>query len=187
MAVKQPARRNGSVGYRPDRAARLWRHRAGRDFGLAVLAAAGLLAGGCSYQLGSMVGPDEDGKAATTGSLGRRGIPMATPVRREATENHQAEANALPGEADLAVARTAIAEALGKTGTTASASWENPATGARGTVTPLTAAYKDDGRTCRDFLASHVRDGHETWLEGGACRVAPGRWEVKRLKPWKRA
>ncbi|MBK5959855.1 hypothetical protein CCR97_16830 [Rhodoplanes elegans] len=142
----------------------------------------GLLGGGCAYQLGSLGGKDEDSSLAATGALGARA----------ATGGHvgstvaPAEA-ALPGEADLALARTAIAEALGKSGTTTSSSWENPTTGARGTVTPITSAYKEDGRTCRDFLASHVRDGAETWLEGGACRSGPGRWEVKRLKPWKRA
>ncbi len=41
----------------------------------------------------------------------------------------------------------------------ASLPWENPETGARGTVTPLAAAYTQDGSTCRDFLASYVRDG----------------------------
>lgn len=149
---------------------------------------AGLLTGGCSlsYQLGSLIGKDEEAAdPAATGALGgRRGPAAALP--RNAAEPQPSGA-VLPGEADLAVARTAIAEALGRSGTTVSSSWENPATGARGTVTPITAVYKEAGRTCRDFLASHVRDGAETWLEGGACRTAPGRWEVKRLKPWKRA
>ncbi|MFD2183452.1 RT0821/Lpp0805 family surface protein [Rhodoplanes azumiensis] len=141
----------------------------------------GVLGGGCAYQLGSLGGKDEDSSLAATGALGARAA-----AGHVGSAGTPAEA-ALPGEADLAVARTAIAEALGKSGTTASASWENPTTGARGTVTPITSAYKEDGRTCRDFLASHVRDGAETWLEGGACRVGLGRWEVKRLKPWKRA
>ncbi|RAI42965.1 hypothetical protein CH341_16830 [Rhodoplanes roseus] len=134
------------------------------------------------------MGKDEEPvKGGVTGSIGSRRVPgVAASGAAPASVATQAEA-AMPGEADLAVARSAIAEALGKSGTTTSSSWENPATGARGTVTPITAAYKDEGRTCRDFLASHVRDGNETWLQGGACRIAPGRWEVKRLKPWKRA
>lgn len=186
MADLQPDLGPEPTVYRPGRSRRLWQRRAFRAAGGCLAVAAGLLVGGCSfsYQLGSLMGKDEDQKGLT-GTLGARRALMPT-ARTDAFAGTQAEAT-LPGDGDLAVARTAIAEALGKSGTTASASWENPATGARGTVTPLTAAYKDEGRTCRDFLASHVRDGNETWLEGGACRIAPGRWEVRRLKPWKRA
>ena len=54
-------------------------------------------------------------------------------------------------------------------------------------VTPLTAAYTQDGFTCRDFLASVVRDTAETWLQGEACRVHHGKWVVRSMKPWKRA
>ena len=44
--------------------------------------------------------------------------------------------------------------------------WENPTTGARGTVTPLSTAYSNNGTTCRDFLASYVRNGSEV-LDAG--------------------
>ena len=44
--------------------------------------------------------------------------------------------------------------------------WENPSTGARGTITPLAAAYNQDGMTCRDFLASYVRNGAEVLAAG---------------------
>ena len=54
-------------------------------------------------------------------------------------------------------------------------------------VTPLAAAYTQDGFTCRDFLASVVRDEAEAWLQGEACRVHHGKWVVRSLKPWKRA
>ncbi len=64
--------------------------------------------------------------------------------------------------------------------------WENPHTGARGTVTPLAAAYSQDGTTCRDFLASYVRNGAESWLQGEACRGRQGRWEVRQMRPWRR-
>ena len=63
--------------------------------------------------------------------------------------------------------------------------WENPSTGARGTVTPLATAYNQDGATCRDFLASYVKDGSESWLQGEACRAARGKWEVRKMRPWK--
>jgi len=76
---------------------------------------------------------------------------------------------------------------LGKGGKTASMPWENPRTGARGTITPLASAYSQEGLICHDFLASYVRDGSASWLEGEACRATPGRWEVRKLKPRQRS
>ena len=64
--------------------------------------------------------------------------------------------------------------------------WENPETGARGTVTPIATAYNQDGFICRDFLASYVSNSTESWLQGEACRLHQGRWEVRNLKPWQR-
>jgi surface antigen len=90
-----------------------------------------------------------------------------------------------PAEADLAIARAALSEVLAKGGKHASMPWENPQTGARGTVTPLPSAQGQDGAACRDFLASYVKDGNESWLRGEACRAARGKWEVRNLRPWK--
>jgi surface antigen len=64
--------------------------------------------------------------------------------------------------------------------------WENPETGARGTVTPIASVYNQDGFTCQDFLASYVRAGSsQDWMRGEACRIHQGNWEVRSLKPWK--
>lgn len=91
-----------------------------------------------------------------------------------------------PSEADLAYARAAASEVLAKGGKDASHPWENPSTGARGSVTPLTNAYTTNGTTCRDFLASYVKDKAETWLQGEACKFN-SRWEVRSMKPWRKA
>jgi surface antigen len=64
--------------------------------------------------------------------------------------------------------------------------WENPQTGVRGTITPIAAVYRDNGAECRDFLASYVHDKAEAWMQGEACRIGAGRWEVRSLKPWRR-
>jgi surface antigen len=92
-----------------------------------------------------------------------------------------------PTETDLAFARNAASDVLTKGDKDASQPWENPETGARGSVTPLAQAYASDGRTCRDFLASYVNGNNESWLQGAACQVGrEGRWEIHTLKPWRR-
>ncbi|RJF70651.1 RT0821/Lpp0805 family surface protein [Rhodopseudomonas palustris] len=92
-----------------------------------------------------------------------------------------------PSEADLALARIAASDVLTKGGKDSSQPWENPATGARGSVTPIAAAYTAEGRSCRDFLASYVKEGSESWMQGAACRSAQGLWEIRSLKPWRRS
>ena len=92
-----------------------------------------------------------------------------------------------PTESDLAFARTAASDVLTKGDKDSSQPWQNPETGARGSVTPLAQAYANgDGRTCRDFLASYVNGRTESWLQGAACQASHGRWEIHTLKPWRR-
>jgi surface antigen len=92
----------------------------------------------------------------------------------------------VPTESDLAFARNAVSDVLTKGDKDSSQPWENPETGARGSVTPLAQAYPaDDGRTCRDFLASYVNGKTESWLQGAACQTGHGRWEIHTLKPWR--
>lgn len=132
----------------------------------------GLLAGatgGCAFQLDSMKGEDKTGSAVAARSEGAK--PGSSPNM---------------AEGDLAIARAAASEVLARGGKDASLPWENPETGARGTVTPIASAYTQDGFVCRDFLASYVKDGTEAWIRGEACRQHKGRWEVRALKPWQR-
>ena len=125
----------------------------------------GLSSGGCSLSR-----PDAYARmrpADVTGSLSKQ--PATPPV---------------PTESDLAFARTAASDVLTKGDKDSSQPWENPQTGARGSVTPLAEAYSSDGRTCRDFLASYVNGRSESWLQGAACKANHGRWEIHTLKPW---
>ena len=128
----------------------------------------GLSSGGCSLSR-----PDayaKMGAADVTGSLAKQqGTPPA------------------PTESDLAFARTAASDVLTKGDKDSSQPWENPETGARGSVTPLSQAYSaEDGRTCRDFLASYVNGRAESWLQGAGCKAGHGRWEIHTIKPWTR-
>jgi surface antigen len=138
-----------------------------------------LMAGGCSlsYRLDSFWSKST-GEAETTGSIVARGISSKTS----------------PSEQDLEVARAVARDAFARGGKDVSTSWENPRTGAHGTITSIASAYNQDGGTCRDFLASYVRGASESWLRGEACKsqndVKKGTqkdiWEVRGLRPWKR-
>jgi surface antigen len=94
---------------------------------------------------------------------------------------------ASPTDADLAFARNAASDVLTKGAKDSSQPWENPATGARGSVTPIATSYIADGRTCRDFLASYVNGDSERWLQGAACQTGHGGWDIHTLKPWNRS
>jgi len=165
---------------------------------LGVLVGLGLLVGGCSfsYQLGSLFGKDDE----TTQSAEPKAPeePAADPAKP--AEKSEFTGSIWPtltaatsgplkefAEADMAAATAAAAAVLSDGRKDASAPWENPRTGARGTVTPLAAAYQQDGFTCRDFLASFVNASKEAWVQGEACRVHHGKWVVRSFKPWKRA
>jgi surface antigen len=147
---------------------RAWR--LGALGGVLILA---LTAGGCStsYQLGSLLGKD-DVKTDATGSA------TARPVVSDAVV-------ILPRDGDLAMAKRAAVQVLASGSSDASIPWENPNTGARGTVTPLASAYQQGGNLCHDFLASYVRGNQESWYQGGACRAGKT-WEVTAIRPLRR-
>src|SRR5215510_13217004 len=90
-----------------------------------------------------------------------------------------------PNGLDHASARAAASAVLSRGEKDTSMPWENPRTGTRGTVTPIATAYTQDGRTCRDFLASFVMGNPQSWLQGEACKQQQGEWEVRTLKPWR--
>ena len=96
-------------------------------------------------------------------------------------------ANELPPDSDLVFTKAAVSQVLNRAGNSASEPWENPRSGARGTVTPITTAYTQAGQTCRDFLASYVNGNSQAWLQGAACKQQKGAWEVRSMKPWKRS
>lgn len=136
---------------------------------MAILILIGGGAGGCSLSRVDAFAKMDD--KDVTGSIG------ATRVNA-----------VMPTESDLAFARNAASDVLTKGDKDSSQSWENPQTGARGSVTPLAQAYSgEDGKTCRDFLASYVNGAVENWLQGAACKTGRGRWEIQTLTPWRKS
>ena len=133
-----------------------------------------LCGGGCSLsgQFDSLFGEKSD----NTDNTGSITPPLGTK-----------EAAQLPPAADLAYARAAVSAVLRRGEKDTSMPWENPGTGTRGTVTPITSSYMQDGQPCRDFLASFVSRSSQAWLQGEACKQQQGEWEVRTFKPWKRS
>jgi surface antigen len=119
--------------------------------------------------------------------MARNDGPFAKMMGSGVTGSIAAGSDKHPTDSDLAFARNAASDVLTKGDKDTSQPWANPETGARGSVTPLAEAYTDDGRTCRDFLASYVNGKSESWLQGAACRSKHGRWEVHSWTPWRRS
>jgi hypothetical protein len=173
---------------------------------LGAMLALGLFASGCAMSGGPMSGglggmfakhqKTDDVQATALASEDVTSSASAPTLRASAAVS----TSGLPQETDLVFARIAIVEVLQRGSKEVSAPWENPSSGARGTVTPIASAYARDGDTCHDFLASYVRrQGPERWLQGQACRgkagakedtkqgTKQGAWEVKSLRPWTRS
>lgn len=129
----------------------------------------GLALGGCSmsYQMGGLFDKTE-AKVETTGSV---------------AANTAAKQSAKPDESDLARAKQAASDLFARGTKDGSQPWDNPTTGASGTVTPM--AYAQAGAACRDFLASYVKGEAELWYQGDACKNGR-RWEVRSFKPLRR-
>ena len=107
--------------------------------------------------------------------LGKMGMPMSKRV-------------AGGGHTIIAFARNAASDVLTRGDKDSSQPWHNPQSGAHGSVTPIANSYADDdGRSCRDFLASYVNGSTERWLQGSACRTPRGHWEIHTLKAWKQS
>ena len=128
----------------------------------------GLGAGGCSFSRNEQSAYAKVDDSDLTGSIAR-------PAK-----------DTSPTETDLAFTRNAASDVLSKGDKDSSQHWENPETGARGSVTPIAQSYAaEDGRKCRDFLASYVNGSTESWLQGAGYQSGRGRWEIHTLKPWR--
>jgi surface antigen len=153
-----------------------------------ALTVAGLAVGGCSfsYQLGSLFGKDDEAApkgASITGSTST----LTPPALKTSAVPNGSNAALGVADADIALATAAATKMFATGSKGASMPWENPATGARGTVTAVAEEYRQDGFICREFLASFVTTARDSWLQGEACRFPQGQWVVRSLKPWKSA
>ncbi|MGP1395272.1 MAG: RT0821/Lpp0805 family surface protein [Inquilinaceae bacterium] len=80
--------------------------------------------------------------------------------------------------ADQAAANQAAQRAFETSPSGTTASWQNPDSGNRGTITPQSAYTNNQGRPCRNFTQTIYVDGQAQTANGTACRNADGTWTV---------
>jgi surface antigen len=102
-----------------------------------------------------------------------------------------AQADGLPfsptlDEEDMRRQRAALSTALDPQGNGGLVRWENPDSGAKGTFAPVGNAFLAQHDICRVFVTSVAEKSREDWFEGTACRINPGEWRMRDVKPWKR-
>jgi len=139
--------------------------------------------GACSMtmELGSFLSDKDEkpAKVAQSAKADNRDVTGSLALQSKKTER----ANGGHHTIDWQFTSAALKEALGQSDESASIPWQNPKAGTRGTVTPVASAYIKEGFACRNFIASHVGGGHESWYEGTACRVHRGEWEIRSARP----
>ncbi len=132
--------------------------------------AAGLIAlsaGACSFSFG-VVGLDEAEPQATGSIAAKAPAPLSPDLDEE----------------DWRRAKAALAVALDPQGPGTQVSWDNPASGRKGTFTPKSAPFVQNDLICRSFSAL-ITGASAPSLEGTACRPSGGEWAVKDVKPVK--
>lgn len=148
---------------------------------LAAMLAFGSGACAMTMELGSFLS-DKEEKPATVAQTDKGDVRDVTgSLAMQSKKTERASGGIHP--IDWKLTSVALKEALGQKEEGASIPWQNPDTGSRGTVTPVAASYIKDGFACRNFIASHVGDGRESWYEGTACRIHRGEWEIRSTRP----
>ena len=138
--------------------------RGARGIAVALVLTAPTL-GGCavSFPMSSLLPGGDD----VTGSLSK--VPFG----------------ALLDEEDRRRERAALATALDPQGDGSTVPWANPKSGHRGSVTAVGSAYPADSKVCRAFVGDLQTAGAPKTVQGKACTIAAGDWNVSDLKPFK--
>lgn len=122
--------------------------------------------------MGGMFGDDKDEEVVTSSITPQ---PVAVAAVAPTT---------IVPDVDWRASKGAFSQAMNRTDAGASVMWDNPATGARGSITPLSkTGPSEHGRTCRTFLLSRVQGGDESWHQGEACLAGKAGWKVVTVRP----
>ncbi len=139
-----------------------------------------LFVGGCgasNEEIGSVVGAvaggyigsqfgEGDGKTAATILGAVLGAYIGSEIGRDLDDR------------DLAMMNHTTNRALSQAGNGTTYSWQNPGTGARGSVTPRSSFHNDDGTNCREFSQSVNAKGRYHTATGVACEQSDGSWKI---------
>ena len=145
----------------------------GRIGGIGTALFASVLLAGCSVSMpiASVMGHDDD----VTGTI------VKTPPKPP-----HALLSADMDPEDWRRAKAAMGVALDPQGAGTAVDWANPATGAKGTFTPVAKAYPTDVKVCRAFIAKIDLKKADSAVQGTACVDKAGEWEVTESHPWKK-
>ena len=132
---------------------------------LAALASVPLCACAVSWHIGSLA-PDD----APTGSITKRNFPSPLSPTLDSE--------------DWRRARAALSVALDPAGNGEAVTWDNPATGAKGSFAPRGALFAKNDEICRAFRSALSEGGEVKLSSGSACRASGSdEWTPRELKP----
>ena len=131
---------------------------------LSILAAVAVSGCATSIPLPSFISSDD-----VTGSIRAPVSPLSSALDAE----------------DWRRARSALAVALDPQGNGAPVSWDNPASGVKGSFKPVALAYAQDGLICRSFEAEIGGKAPSRQVSGLGCRDKTGEWDVSGVRPLK--
>jgi surface antigen len=86
-------------------------------------------------------------------------------------------------QADQLVAQRSAQAALETGPSRKTATWVNPDTGNRGSITPTRTFQSKDGRYCREYQQTIKVGGEKQHAYGTACRQADGSWQISAAQP----
>lgn len=107
---------------------------------------------------------------AALGLAERRARDAATHVLAEQARDRQLMAAAFVSALDTQISGGSV-------------TWQNPASGSRGTITPLRTFRTVNGRWCREYREVVDSVAQSEQRIGIACREADG-WQLKLERPW---
>lgn len=87
-------------------------------------------------------------------------------------------------EEDRRREKAALSTALDPQGDGATVRWDNDKSGTKGAITAVGRAYTSDGQICRAFLGDIAREALHRTVQGTACAVAAGDWQMREAKPF---
>ena len=82
-------------------------------------------------------------------------------------------------ESDREARERVLSQALEKLASGETASWENPDSGRRGSITPVRTFKSRDGQWCREYAADEWLGGKRELRRAIACREGEGLWRTR--------